>query len=241
MLKKIFFKLIKPLIGTRSYSQAGEDRILAFLFDTMGIRSISYLDIGANHPEIGNNTYLFYRKGSRGILIEPDPAFNQVLQKARPGDKIVQAAISDKETGEADFYIFNEPSINTLSKQEADLRQQSGKYFIKETQKIKLLTVEKIITDYMNNVMPHLISLDVEGVDYDVLNAFDFSKYPVPVWVIETCEYSENHIKPKTTSIINLMLRKNYFIYADTYINSIFVNKEWFENNNRSQITIPLS
>lgn len=234
MLKKILYKLIKPIIGVRSYSQAGEDRILAFLFDTMGIRNISYLDIGANHPEICNNTYLFYRKGSKGILIEPDPAFNKVLQKARPDDKVVQAAISDKETGEADFYIFNESSINTLSKEEADLREQSGKYYIKETQKIQLLTIQKIITDYMNNNIPHLISLDVEGVDYDVLNAFDFSKYPVPVWVIETCEYSENHIKPKTTSIIDLMRSKGYFTYADTYINTIFVNKEWFDNYNKS-------
>ncbi|MEP6594398.1 MAG: FkbM family methyltransferase [Ginsengibacter sp.] len=230
MLKKILLKLIKPLIGARSYSQAGEDRILAFLFDTMGIRNISYLDIGANHPEICNNTYLFYRRGSKGILIEPDPAFNTELQKARPGDKVVQAAISDNGTGEADFYIFNEPSINTLSKEEAIIRQQSGKYYIKETKKIQLLTVEKIIADHMNNTTPHLISLDVEGVDYDVLSAFDFVNYPVPVWVIETCEYSENHIKPKITSIIDLMQTRGYFIYADTYINTIFVNREWFDN-----------
>ena len=64
MLKKIFFKLIKPLIGARSYSQAGEDRILAFLFDTMGIRSISYLDIGANHPEIGTILIYFIAKAA---------------------------------------------------------------------------------------------------------------------------------------------------------------------------------
>jgi hypothetical protein len=82
----------------------------------------------------------------------------------------------------------------------------------------------------MNDISPHLISLDVEGVDFDVLNAFDFTRYPVPVWVIETCEYSENHIKPKIISIIDLMKAKGYFIYADTYINTIFVNTEWFNN-----------
>ena len=229
--KNILFKLIKPLIGARSYAQAGEDRILAFLFDTMGIKNISYLDIGANHPVFCNNTYLFYRRHSKGILIEPDPAFKKVLQKARPHDKIVQAAISDKETGEADFYIFDEPSINTLSKEEAIIRQQSGKYHLKETQKIQLLTIEKIIADYLNNTMPHLISLDVEGVDYDVLNGFDFEKYPVPVWVVETCGYSENHIKPKITSIDELMKNKGYFVYADTYINTIFVNTDWFYNS----------
>ena len=230
LYNKIILKLFKPLIGARSYAQAGEDRVLAFLFETMKIKNISYLDIGANHPIVCNNTYLFYRKGSNGILIEPDAVFNKVLQKARPKDTIIQAAISDRETGEADFYIFDEPSINTLSKEEADLRQQSGKYFLKEKKKIKLLTIEKIIADHMNNIPPDLVSLDVEGVDYDVLNAFDFVKYPVPVWIVETCEYSENHIKPKITSIIELMQSKGYFIYADTYINTIFVNKNWFDN-----------
>ena len=94
----------------------------------------------------------------------------------------------------------------------------------------KLLSIENIISDYLNNKIPHLISLDVEGVDFKVLNAFDFEKYPVPIWIIETCEYSENHIKPKVLPILDLMKSKGYFIYSDTYINTIFVNKKWFEN-----------
>jgi FkbM family methyltransferase len=230
MLKQILFKLLKPSLVANSYSQAGEDRILDFLFGTMGIRKINYIDIGANDPKFCNNTYLFYCRGGKGVLIEPDPVFNKVLQNARPKDKIVEAAISDKENGEADFYIFNEPSINTLSKEEAALRQQSGKYFLKETKRIPLLTIENIITQYFNGVSPHLISLDVEGVDYAVLQAFDFIKYPVPVWIVETCEYSETHLKPKISTIIELMQTKGYFIYGDTYINTIFVNKDWFNS-----------
>jgi FkbM family methyltransferase len=227
-LRKLFLKLIKPL--PLSHSQAGEDKILEFLFSSMGINKITYMDIGANDPVLFNNTYLFYRKKNTGVLIEPDPVFNKVLKKARPNDKVVQAAISDKETGEADFYIFDEPSINTLSTEEATLRQESGGYHLKEIKKIQLLTIENVITDYLNNMLPQLISLDVEGVDFAVLNSFDFSKFPVPVWIVETCEFSVTHIKPKIISIITLMESKGYFIYADTYINTIFVNKDWFDN-----------
>jgi hypothetical protein len=86
----------------------------------------------------------------------------------------------------------------------------------------------------MDNQLPDLISLDVEGVDYQILCAFDFNKYPVPVWIVETCEYSENHIKPKVTSIVDLMLSKGYFVFADTYINTIFVNQQWFDNYHAS-------
>jgi FkbM family methyltransferase len=214
---------------SRSFAQAGEDRILEFLFGSMGIKKINYIDIGANQPKSCNNTYLFYCKRGNGVLIEPDPALTKVLQNARPNDKVVQAAISDK-SGEAEFFIFDESQISTLSKEEAAVRQQSGRYHLKETISIPLLTIEDIIVKYMNNQLPHLISLDVEGVDFDVLNAFDFEKYPVPVFIVETCSYSETHIKPKINTIIDLMLQRGYFVYADTYINNIFVNKNWFDN-----------
>ncbi len=230
MFNKLLYKLIKPSLRVNSFAQAGEDRILEFLFSTMGIRNITYLDIGANDPVFCNNTYLFYTRKGRGILIEPDPVFHSVLKRSRPRDLVIQAAVSDKENSEADFYIFDEPSVNTLSKSEADLRQQSGKYQLKKILRIPLLTIEFIIAKYMDNELPLLISLDIEGVDHDVLQAFDFVKYPVPVWIVETCAYSENHIKPKINTVIDLMLSKDYFIYADTYVNTIFVNKDWFYN-----------
>ena len=33
--------------------------------------------------------------------------------------------------------------------------------------------------------------------------------------------------------VIDLMISKGYFVFADTYINTIFVNKSWFENYKR--------
>ena len=83
MINKFLYKLIKPSLRVNSFAQAGEDRILEFLFSTMGIRHITYLDIGANDPVFCNNTYLFYTRKSKGILVEPDPVFNSVLKRAR--------------------------------------------------------------------------------------------------------------------------------------------------------------
>lgn len=232
MLNKLLYKLINPSLRVNSFAQAGEDRILDFLFGSMGIRKISYIDIGANDPVFCNNTYLFYTRKCRGILVEPDPVFNNVLKKMRPRDTVVEAAISD-EAGQAELYIFDEPSVNTLSKEEADLRLASGRYKLKSVTKIPLLTIGNIIIKHLQNKTPDLISLDVEGVDYAVLQAFDFEKYPVPVWIVETCEYSENHIKPKVNNIIELMTGKGYFVYADTYINTIFVHTKWFREYGR--------
>ncbi|MFA6087612.1 FkbM family methyltransferase [Mucilaginibacter sp.] len=233
-IKKIVFKVIKPPIISvnNSNSQAGEDRIIQYLFSSMGISSFSYIDIGANDPIGCNNTYLFYNWGCRGVLVEPDLNFSERIKSARPNDIVVNAAISNEGNKNADFFVFNEPSLNTLSKEDAEMRVKSGMYKLTETRSIRLITIEDIIHENLNGTVPHLISLDIEGVDYQVLKAFDFEKYPVPVWIVETCEYSENHIKPKVTSIIDLMLSKGYFVFADTYINTIFVDKKWFNNYN---------
>jgi FkbM family methyltransferase len=232
IIRNTVFRFIKPPLITinNSNAQAGEDRVVEYLFNSMGIKNISYIDIGANDPVGCNNTFLFYTRNQRGVLIEPDTSFIKHIERIRPHDLVVNAAISDEGNKEADFYIFDLPALNTLSKEEAELRSQSGAYKLIETKKIKLITIENIIQEYMHDKMPDLISLDVEGVDYKVLSAFDFEKYPVPVWIVETCEYSENHIKPKVTPIVDLMLSKGYFVFADTYINTIFVNQNWFEN-----------
>lgn len=233
-IKREAGKLLRGSQRNVSRSQAGEDRILSSLFDMMEIKKPSYIDIGANDPMYCNNTFLFYSRGSQGVVIEPDPSFGKKLRDKRPGDIIVQAAISDrKKEGTTDFYIFNVPALNTLSKEEADQRVKSGKFKLKKVIQIELVTIADIIKRYFSSSLPVFISLDIEGMDYDVLQAFDFTTYPVPIWIVETCEYSENHIKPKVHSIIDLMLSKGYFIYADTYINTIFVHKEWFQQKGK--------
>jgi hypothetical protein len=44
----------------------------------------------------------------------------------------------------------------------------------------------------------------------------------------ETCQYSENHIRPKAYEIEAFLKTKDYQVYADTYVNTIFVHKNWF-------------
>src|SRR5215470_302661 len=67
---------IKALMGIRdpiTYSQFGEDLIISDLFNKLSIDRVSYLDIGANNPSFVSNTYLFYERGFRGVLVEPNP------------------------------------------------------------------------------------------------------------------------------------------------------------------------
>jgi len=210
-----------------SYAQAGEDAILRYLFRDIGMDRITYLDLGTNYPYRGNNTYWFYRNGSRGVCVEPDPDLVRWIRKVRPKDAVIHAGVAVSVEKEADFYVFNEPAMNTFSKALAEERSKSGKYKMEKIIKVPLLHINELIKDHFPT-FPDLLSIDIEGFDLEVLKSLDLVKYPIPVICVETCTYSEDHIRPKDRSVAGFLHTAGYETYADTYVNTIFVNKNWF-------------
>lgn len=221
--------LFKPTIirEYNTYSQAGEDVILKFLFNDKKISKISYLDLGTNMPDHSNNTYLLYKKGNRGVCVEADKTLIPIIQNKRPEDKILNVGVSLRDNVEGDFYIFDISALNTFDKAEADRRQAHGTYKIKEVVKVQLVNINTIIKENFTSY-PDFLSIDIEGLDLEVLKSLDFIQFPIPVICVETCTYSENHNKPKDYSIIDFVISQGYEVYADSYINTIFVNKDWF-------------
>ena len=128
---------------------------------------------------------------------------------------------------EADFFVFSDSGLNTFDKEEAEFRQSHSTNKILQVIKVKLISINEIISQNFT-AYPDLLSIDIEGLDLEILQTLDLQKFPIPVICVETCTYSENHIKPKDHKILEFMLSKNYEVYGDTYINTIFVNKNWF-------------
>jgi FkbM family methyltransferase len=213
-----------------SYSQAGEDVILSFLFADKKMNKVSYLDIGTSAPDLCNNTYLLYKKGNRGVCVEADNTLVQFIQKVRPGDKVINIGVAASDQEEADFYIFDIKGLNTFDRDEAGRREACGTYKIKQVVKVPLISINKIVKENFTT-FPDFLSIDIEGLDLVVLKSLDFNQFPIPVICVETCTYSENHIRPKDYSIAEFITSKGYEVYADTYINTIFVNTNWFYKN----------
>ncbi len=219
--------LIKSFEAGHSYAQCGEDLILRFIFDVLGIVKPTYLDIGAHHPTRLSNTYLFYQMGSRGVCVEPDPTLFSIIKKRRYRDICLNVGVGVIQEDKADFYVMSEKTLNTFSKEEAERYQSYGNKKIEKVIQIPLMPVNDIIKKNFP-ICPDLVSLDVEGLDLAILKAFDFSLHRPPVFCIETLTYTEDKSERKITEINDLMSQNNYFPYADTYINTIFVeNTAW--------------
>ncbi|CAN5489583.1 hypothetical protein BH10ACI2_BH10ACI2_03810 [soil metagenome] len=229
-LRSKLYELVNPPSYDRylrSYSQAGEDRIVFNLFNSMGISNPTYLDIGANLPILNNNTYLFFEGGSSGVCVEPDPALFHHLSAVRKTDKCLNIGITYDDRREADFFVFDLPSLNTLSKSEADFRAKNGSHKVVKVIKVPLKTINEVIDENFDRT-PDFISIDVEGLDLEILSSLDLKKHRPAAVCVETVTYSENRTERKMTEIDDFMTSNGYFVYADTHINTIYVDEQKF-------------
>jgi FkbM family methyltransferase len=207
-----------------SFSQCGEDLIVKFIFDCLGIQHPTYIDIGAHHPYYISNTALFYKNGCRGINIEPDPTLFKEFLKYRKEDNNLNIGISDTNSV-LDFYIISAPTLNTFSKDEAEKYAQEGDFKIKSIEKIKVKTLKNVLDECTNGIFPHYLSIDAEGVDEIIIKEIDFeNNYPIVI-CIETISFSTSGNGIKNTELIDFIIDKGYMLYADTHINTIFVRK----------------
>ena len=151
------------------------------------------------------------------------------IKKTRPNDKVLNIGIGLTTEQEADFYLFpNELNAwSTFSKQEADFRSlETGIDYI-----IKNVTLKGIneIIEHNFDKHPNFISIDVEGLDLEILQSLDFVKYKPEVICVETITFGYlNNNEKKINSIQEFMLSKDYAVYADTHINTIFCRKDLF-------------
>jgi len=204
-----------------SYSQCGEDLILRFVFDALGIARPSYLDIGANDPVRLSNSYLFYRQGSSGVCVEPDPELYHRLGRKRPRDRVLNVGVG-RSGGMLDFYIMSQPVLNTFSRAEADRLVALG-HRIDSILSVRVVSVEEVLDQCGRT--PDIVNIDVEGMDAEIVSAIDFARHRPIVCCVETLTYSETGEGRKIEAIFDLMAENGYFAYADTHINTLFVDE----------------
>jgi len=216
----------------RTWSQCGEDRILLHLFgDLLESRSLQYVDIGANHPFHFSNTALFYKLGGRGVLVEPNPKLASVLRMKRSRDLVLQCGVSIGQQREADYFMFDAHTLNTFSAEEAARYIRLGQMQTGVI-KAKLRGVNDIL-----GMVEHLdfVNLDVEGVDFEILRSIDWVTHRPKALCVETISFEMGGEPTKRGDIIEFVERQGYHLYADTHVNTIFVENAFWKGRFKSQ------
>ncbi|MDR1001159.1 MAG: FkbM family methyltransferase [Clostridiales bacterium] len=172
-----------PVLGegsSISFSQLGQDKIVETMFIALGIRRpITYLDVGANHPIGCSNTALFYSRGGKGVAVEANPNYQEMWHTLRPRDTFVNAAVVNMEIsgGEVELNLIDGDDFSQLSY--VGDRSHIAEYFGKTSSRkitVPAYTLNLIVDRFCSGEFPDYLSLDIEGYDFDVLKATDFSR-----------------------------------------------------------------
>ena len=219
----VLYKELKQLhqFSKYSFSQQGEDLIIENIFQYLKIEKPVYLDIGAWNPVVDNNTFLFYRKGSRGVLVEPNPYFVEMIRNVRPQDIVVPLAVTvDGRRAELDYYLVNDGKSgwNTFSAEQAMKLQSQGNTI--KTIRMQSIGINDIIKKYLTKA-PDLLSIDIEGMDLAVLKSLDWKSYRPRVICVETLVTGSRQGDQK---IHEFLLQMNYSLKGSTFVNSVYVD-----------------
>ncbi len=219
MINKILFKLF----GVRLISsQCGEDLIIESLmpFKKDGF----YIDIGANHPIKYSNTFLFHKKGWKGINIEPNPDIIKRFNIFRKKDINLNIGVGP-EARDLDFYVFDENTLSTFDKLSADEFSKIGHRVVKVI-KVPVLSLKDVLEKYCSNRDIDILSIDTEGYDLEILKSNDWQKFRPRFVIVETLEYRKDGKGKKLNDIFDpFMTNLNYNKVADTHINTIYEKK----------------
>jgi len=187
-----------------SRSQVYQD-IFALLFSNYK-RNGYFVDFGATDGISINNTYILEKEYNwRGIVAEPAKVWHSDLYKNRScnistdcvwnltNEKIVFDESSKPEWSAISSYVDKPASMS---------RGQSSLY------EVNTISLNDLLIKFNAPVDIDYLSLDTEGSELDILQAFDFDKYKVK---FITCEHNdENGDKGYRQKIYNLLSSKGY-------------------------------
>jgi len=205
-----------------SNAQFGEDVLLKNLFAAIGVRTGSYVDIGANDPAHFSNTYLLYRAGWRGVCVEPQQHLAERIRQFRPCDRVVNAGLG-VDDGMLTFYEIHPHTLSTFDEPTARRYAQLGHTIVQE-KKVPILSVTQFIKQYGIAPDLDLVSIDIEGDEHAILAELIRQGIRPKVIVCETREYAQTLGGARQEEKIRQLLELGYLVFADTYVNSIFLD-----------------
>lgn len=194
------------------WSQSGEDIILAGLLPE---KHGTYVDVGAAHPRLGSNTYFLYRRGWQGTLVEPNPDSARTLRKARPRDRVVEAA-AGSTSGTARLTIFMSDYLSSVDPLVAEGRAGAGEV-IQSVIKVPVVTLADLGVKASPD-QPSLLSIDCEGTDLEVLRGNDWQTFRPRVICVEESASTLRH----PSEVRTLIQGYGYIPAAHTGLSAIY-------------------
>jgi FkbM family methyltransferase len=192
----------------QSPSQNGQDRFVLYALGEERRGEGFFVEFGATDGHELSNTYLLEREfGWNGIVAEPNPGYQAALHRNR------RCGISDhcvwRQSGEKVRFqvVDSAPALSTIDEfRDSDNHDRSRTTTIE----VPTITLNDLLKQHRAPRQIDYISIDTEGSELAILEAFDFAAYDVSVFTIE------HNFTPARVKILRLMQQQGYVRVFET-------------------------
>jgi FkbM family methyltransferase len=154
--------------------------------DSLGIKDSYFLDIGAAYPVKFSNSYALQQRSWAGLLVEPNSSLLLALENRRSQYvEIAPVAVSTR-SGSSQLVEYG-PLSSLVESAMNDIYGAMRKRRFEEgsTEEITTKNFEDLIRLYSIPPLIGYLSIDVEGLDFEILQQFPFDSISVTAITIE--------------------------------------------------------
>ncbi len=187
-----------------------------------------FVDVGGNEPvsRYSQSWHLESVLNWSGLLIEPNPGLAAKARELRPASTVCEyACTSPEKVGETELFIPLKDGSEETGHASLEKNVDEHNYSEHNAIKIKSTTLTDLLEK--NNIRKiDFLSIDVEGMEMDVLLGLDFEKYRPSLILME-----DKH----------LYLNKHYFLKKKGYVLMKRANENcWYVPADGKKVPQPL-
>ena len=144
-----------------------------------GDNSGYFVEVGANHPTHGSQTWHLEQAGWTGVLVEPQPDLAAFLVTSRKARVFATACSSPDNAGQS-LPLHVDGARSALDRDRMAPGAQAAYVIVVPTR-----TLDSILEEAAAPIPIDLLSIDVEGHETEVLRGFDFNRWQPLLILIE--------------------------------------------------------
>lgn len=174
-----------PKKEARDLRELDEKRVIREFF--AGVKDGVVVEVGANDPTAltSQSLHLERELGWKAILVEPNPDLARQARELRPGASVFECAcVSDDGIGELSFYIPIGAKGEIHSHAAIGKNIDDHDYAEHRELRVKGRTLDSIIGECGLEKI-HLLSIDVEGAEMEVLKGLDLRRHRPELILLE--------------------------------------------------------
>ena len=138
-----------------------------------------FVEVGANQPQQGSQSWQFEQAGWRGVLVEPQPDLAERLRQARRAHVVAAACSSPTNAGKT-------MTLHVLGPHSSLNPELAVTGVVAESEiAVPVRTLDEILGEADAPAPIDFVSIDVEGHEVEVLSGFDLARWRPRLILVE--------------------------------------------------------